>query len=66
MTDRTETFDPQSMEAVIREEWNALTDEDMAGMQGSYRDLVNSLEKRYGIPREKAERQVEEWRRRFE
>ena len=27
MTDRTETFDPQSMEAVIREEWNELTDQ---------------------------------------
>lgn len=65
MTERKDAFDTQRMEAKIRDEWNALTDEDLAGIQGSYADLADSIRKRYGVSREEAERQVKEWRCRF-
>lgn len=66
MTDRSSAYDLEKMEAEIRKEWNALTDEDLPGILGSYDDLIASIQKRYGVSRAEAERQVEEWHRRFE
>ncbi len=66
MTDKKSAYDLHEMEEQIRKEWDALSDEDLAGIQGGYKGLTESIEKRYGVSHEVAKRQVEEWKRRFE
>ncbi len=45
----------------IREQWGKLTDDDLDQIQGRAEQLVGKLEERYGIARDEAERQLDEW-----
>lgn len=47
----------------IKQQWGKLTDDDMAELQGNKDELVGKVQKRYGLTREAAERQVDEWAR---
>ena len=44
-----------------RAHWNKLTDDDWQAITGTKGHLVGRIQKRYGIAREEAERQVDEW-----
>jgi uncharacterized protein YjbJ (UPF0337 family) len=46
-----------------RAHWNKLTDDDWQAITGTKEHLVGCIQKRYGIAREEAERQVGEWSR---
>lgn len=53
--------DLSEMQDEIRDEWQALTDEDVAGVVGSHERLIDIISARYGVERDEAERQVKEW-----
>ena len=46
-----------------RERWGKLTDDDLDAIQGRKEILVGRLQERYGIAREEADRQADEWSR---
>ncbi|MGD9724481.1 MAG: CsbD family protein [Pirellulales bacterium] len=45
----------------VKEKWGDLTDDDLAVIEGQREQLVGQLQKRYGIAKEEAQRQVEEF-----
>jgi uncharacterized protein YjbJ (UPF0337 family) len=44
-----------------KEKWGKFTDDDWAMVQGKRDQLIGRIEERYGIAREEAERQVQEF-----
>jgi uncharacterized protein YjbJ (UPF0337 family) len=48
----------------VREKWGKLTNDDLDEIQGRAQQLVGRVQERYGIARDEAERQVNEWIRR--
>jgi uncharacterized protein YjbJ (UPF0337 family) len=47
----------------IKEQWGKLTDDDLKVIEGNRDQLVGKIQERYGIAREEAQKQVEEWKR---
>ena len=47
-----------------KQQWGKLTDDDLDVMAGKRDALVGKVQERYGIAKEEAERQVDEWSRR--
>lgn len=45
----------------IRIRWGKLTDDDLDQVEGRREFLIGRLQQRYGIGREQAERQIDEW-----
>lgn len=45
----------------IKERWGRLTDDDLDVVQGRREQMVGLLQKRYGIAKEDAERQLEDY-----
>jgi uncharacterized protein YjbJ (UPF0337 family) len=45
----------------IKERWGRLTDDDLDVISGQKDQLIGQLQKRYGIEKEEAEREVEEY-----
>ncbi len=45
----------------IREKWGRLTDDDLQAAAGKRDQFVGRIQERYGIAREQAEREVDEW-----
>lgn len=48
-----------------KEQWGKLTDDDLETIAGRRDQLVGKLQERYGIAKEEAERQVDQWQKRF-
>ena len=46
-----------------KQQWGKLTDDDLDYMAGSRDKLVGRLQERYGIVKEEAQRQAEDWLR---
>lgn len=44
-----------------RTQWGDLTDDDLDKIAGKREELVGVLQQRYGMAKEKAEREVDEW-----
>ena len=51
----------QELKGVLREKWGKLTDSDVETIGGEMDQLVGALRRRYGMDREKAEREVADW-----
>jgi uncharacterized protein YjbJ (UPF0337 family) len=49
------------MGAHIKSKWAKLTDDDLRNLDAKKDDLVAKLQERYGILKDDAERQVDEW-----
>jgi uncharacterized protein YjbJ (UPF0337 family) len=49
-----------------REQWGDLTDDDLEKAKGNREQLAGRIQERYGIAKEEAERQVDEWSRRMD
>jgi uncharacterized protein YjbJ (UPF0337 family) len=49
----------------LQEAWGDLTNDDIARIEGNQQQLVGRIQERYGITKEEAERQVDDWLRRF-
>jgi uncharacterized protein YjbJ (UPF0337 family) len=45
----------------VRTRWGQLTDDDVEQVEGRRDKLVGRLQQRYGLAREDAERQIDEW-----
>jgi len=45
----------------LKEKWSKLTDDDLSQLDGHRDYLVGKLQERYGIQKDEAERQVNEW-----
>jgi len=46
-----------------RAHWSKLTDEDWQTITGKKEALAGAIQKRYGIAKDEAERQIDEWSR---
>jgi len=44
-----------------RQQWGKLTDDDMEKIAGKRTELSGRLQERYGIKKEEADRQIDEW-----
>jgi uncharacterized protein YjbJ (UPF0337 family) len=51
----------QQLKGKVREKWGQLTDDDFAQIGGKKDQLVGRVQERYGIAREQAERDVNDW-----
>jgi uncharacterized protein YjbJ (UPF0337 family) len=49
----------------VKEKWGKLTDDDLTVIHGRREQLVGKIQERYGIVREEAEKQVDEFARAF-
>ena len=61
-TDRAEGQWKQ-MKGTIKEKWGKLTDDDLTTIEGNKDQLVGRIQERYGIAKDEAQRQVDEWNR---
>lgn len=51
----------KQMKGSIKERWGKLTDDDVDIINGRNDQLVGKIQERYGIAREEAQRQVDDW-----
>ncbi|MEX0758030.1 MAG: CsbD family protein [Tistlia sp.] len=52
------------MKGMAREQWGDLTDDDLERAAGDRDQLIGRIQERYGIAKEEAERQVDDWSKR--
>ena len=45
----------------VKERWGKLTDDDIHVIDGQSEQLIGKIQERYGIAREAAQKQVDEW-----
>jgi uncharacterized protein YjbJ (UPF0337 family) len=50
----------------VKEKWGKLTDDDLTVINGKKDQLVGKIQERYGIAREAAEKQVDEFNEHYE
>ena len=50
----------------VQEQWGKLTDDDIDVAAGKREQLAGSIQNRYGIAKDEAERQVDEWASKYE
>jgi uncharacterized protein YjbJ (UPF0337 family) len=53
----------KQMKGEARKQWGKLTDDDIDTAAGERDKLVGRVQERYGVAKEEAERQVDEWSR---
>ena len=56
----------KQMKGKAKQRWGKLTDDDLDVIAGKHDELVGTLQKRMGIAREQAEREVESWKRQLD
>jgi uncharacterized protein YjbJ (UPF0337 family) len=44
-----------------KEQWGDLTDDDLTKVEGNRDQLVGKIQEQYGVAKEEAERQIDEW-----
>jgi uncharacterized protein YjbJ (UPF0337 family) len=52
----------KQMKGAVKQQWGKLTDDDLKLIEGNRDQLIGRIQERYGIAREEAEKQVEQWR----
>jgi uncharacterized protein YjbJ (UPF0337 family) len=50
------------MKGSVKEKWGKLTDDDLTMIDGKRDRLVGKIQERYGITKDLAEQQINEWR----
>ncbi len=53
----------KQMKGTVKERWGKLTDDDIDVINGRNDQLVGKIQEKYGIAKEEAQRQVDEWMR---
>jgi uncharacterized protein YjbJ (UPF0337 family) len=51
----------KQMKGSVKERWGKLTDDDLDVIDGQQDQLIGTIQERYGIAREVAQKQVDEW-----
>lgn len=46
----------------IKEKWGKLTDNDLTTINGEYEQLLGKIQEKYGYNKERAEKELEQWR----
>lgn len=49
------------LKGAIKQRWGKLTDDDLLRIDGSREKLAGRIQKTYGLARDEAEKQLEEW-----
>jgi uncharacterized protein YjbJ (UPF0337 family) len=49
----------------VKEKWGKLTDDDLTAINGQKEQLIGKIQQRYGIAKEAAEKQVDEFTRSY-
>jgi uncharacterized protein YjbJ (UPF0337 family) len=44
-----------------KQAWSKLTDDDLANLNGKREQLAGKIQERYGMKKEEAERQIDDW-----
>lgn len=53
----------KQLKGQVKQRWGKLTDDDITALSGKKDELVGKIQERYGITREQAEREADEWSR---
>lgn len=53
----------KQMKGSLKSRWGKLTDDDLTVIEGQKDQLVGKIQERYGIARDEAQKQVDEWNR---
>jgi len=53
----------KQMKGTARQKWAKLTDDDLEFIAGNREHFAGRLQERYGIAKEEAERQLDEWQK---
>jgi len=53
----------KQMKGAVKSKWGKLTDDDLDVINGQKEQLVGRIQERYGIAKEEAQRQVDDWSR---
>lgn len=48
----------------VQQQWGKLTDDDLDVVKGNQTELMGRIKERYGIGKEEAERQIDDWLKR--
>ena len=51
----------KQMAGKVKTKWGKLTDDDLTAISGKKDQLVGRIQERYGIQKDEAERQVDDW-----
>jgi uncharacterized protein YjbJ (UPF0337 family) len=51
----------KQLKGTVKQRWAKLTDDDLTALSGKKDELVGRIQERYGITREQAEREADEW-----
>jgi len=51
----------KQMKGSLKEKWNKFTDDDLDRIAGRREQLIGKIQERYGIAKEAAEKQADEW-----
>ena len=51
----------KQMKGSVKERWGKLTDDDIDVIDGQHDQLIGKIQERYGVAREAAQKQVDEW-----
>ena len=51
----------KEMKGVVKERWGKLTDDDLDVIAGQQEQLIGRIQNRYGVAKEAAQKEVEEW-----
>jgi len=51
----------KQLKGTVKQRWGKLTDDDLTALSGKKDELVGKLQERYGITREQAQREADEW-----
>jgi uncharacterized protein YjbJ (UPF0337 family) len=57
--------DWKQIKGKIKQKWAKLTDDDLAYVNGQRDELLGRIQERYGIAKDRAEKQVKDWERGF-
>jgi uncharacterized protein YjbJ (UPF0337 family) len=53
----------KQMKGALKSRWGKLTDDDLEVIEGQKDQLVGKVQERYGIAKDEAQKQVDEWNR---
>lgn len=45
----------------VKQQWGAITEDDLKQMEGTYDELAGTLQKKYGYDRDKAEKEIDQF-----
>lgn len=51
----------KELKGVAKERWGRLTDNDLEAIDGQLEQLVGKVQQRYGIARDEAQKQIDDW-----